>query len=200
MSAKGTAILLFGNDVRPEARAAYERWHAGHHVPQRLTVPGLLGAIRFRLAGPGGPEYLTFYRLAQAEILEGPAYRALIETPDAETLAMRPNLLAPRRLVMQAGPVPAIPEGFAMLVEQAPADRPFPQARRVAEMVIEGPLVTAQRNHPIMGGEGLPAGQLRLVFAPAERLAEWNTPEGATRLGGLYQPLERFGIEAGSLR
>ncbi|PPD15535.1 MAG: hypothetical protein CTY25_06105 [Methylobacterium sp.] len=200
MDEHGSAVLLFGNDVREGARAAYERWHSGHHVPQRLTVRGILGAIRFRHAGAGGPEFLTFYRLAKAEILEGPAYRALIETPDAGTLAMRPNLRAPRRLVMRAGPVPAIPEGFAMVVEQAPADRPFPRTRWRAAVVIDGPLVTAQRNHPIMGGAELPAGHLRLVFAPAERLSEWTTPAGATRLGGIYQSLDRFGVDVGSLR
>lgn len=39
-----------------------------------------------------------------------------------------------------------------------------------------------------------------LTFRQTERLSEWITPAGATRLGGIYQPLDRFGVDVGSLR
>lgn len=197
MHGAGTAILLFGNDVREEARAAYESWHAGHHVPQRLTVPGLLGAIRFRLSGQGSPEYLTLYRLSDIDVLESPEYRALIEHPDAETLAMRPNLAAPRRFVASVGRVPVIPEGFAMRAIEA--DQPFEAARDGQVIVIEGALMTGQRNHPIMGAAPLPSGFLQLSLAPAERLAAAPVAHGRP-IGGLYRPIDRFGLETKLLR
>ncbi len=192
MGETGTAILLFGNNVREEARAAYESWHSSHHVPQRLTVPGILGAIRFRLAGPGGPEYLTLYRLRDARVLDSPEYRALLEHPDPPTLAMRPNLLAPHRYVARTALVPALPDWFAMRAEHA--RWPFGTIEPPEQLMITGPLVADQRNHPIMGAEPLPEGYLRLRFSRAERL---EPPEDeASAIGGLYRSLDRFGFDA----
>lgn len=193
MDPAGTTILLFGNDVREEARAAYEHWHAGHHVPQRLTVPGLLGAIRFRLSGHGSPEYLTLYRLRDPDVLESPEYGALINQPDAQTLAMRPNLIAPRRFVARVGTVPALPEGFAMRAVES--QQPLQAASDGELIVITGQLVADQRNHPIMGAAPLPSGYLQLRLGPVERLESDSLPEGKV-IGGLYLPIDRFGREA----
>lgn len=193
MGELGTAILLFGNDVNEEARAAYEHWHSRHHVPQRLTVPGILGAIRFRLAGRGSPEYLTLYRLRDVSVLESPRYRALLDHPDPPTREMRPKLAQPRRFVASVGSVPLIPAGFLM---QARQGRNVIEARAAKDQVtMEGPLVGDQRNHPIMGAEPLPEGYLQLRFA---RPGEFSEREDAALLpiGGLYSPIDRFGLDA----
>lgn len=190
---RGGAILLFGNDVASHKRADYEHWHAGHHVPQRLGVPGILGAIRFRSAGVLTPGYLTFYRLASVDVLESPEYRALIEQPDAETLAMRPHILRPQRFVARTESIRTIPTGFWLVVETSPTSFPWP-AR--APCAIEGSLVDNQRNHPIMGDSKLPRGMIRLSFAPVEYL-ETNLPEGRPgQLGNNFRPLDRFGFDA----
>ena len=55
-SVRASAFLVFANDVVPEQRAAYERWHGGHHVPQRLAVPGILRATRYQAVGGGSPD------------------------------------------------------------------------------------------------------------------------------------------------
>lgn len=189
----GGAFLLFGNDVSPQMRASYEDWHAGHHVPQRLEVPGILGAIRFRSAGISTPNYLTFYRLTSADVLESRAYRALIERPDAETLAMRPHILRPLRFVAQPERMPPVPAGSWMVVETCPTSFLWP-AR--APATIEGRLVDDQRNHPIMGAAKLPRGMIRLGFAPVEFL-EANLPEGRPgQVGNYFRPLDRFGVDA----
>ena len=197
MHSAGTAILLFGNDVQNAARAAYERWHSGHHVPQRLTVPGLLGAIRFRLSGHGSPEYLTLYRLRNPDVLDSPEYHALIDHPDAQTLAMRPNLTAPRRFIAKTDHVPAIPEGFAM--RAAESQQPLKAAPDGDFIMIEGKLIVDQRNHPIMGAEPLPSGFLQLCFGPVERLEGHHLPKGKV-IGGLYLPIDRFGLETQYIR
>lgn len=194
MRGSGTAILLFGNNVLEPARAVYERWHAGHHVPQRLTVPGILGAIRFRLSGQGSPEYLTLYRLRDADVLESAEYRALVEFPDEPTLAMRPNLYAPRRYVAQVGLVPAIPEGWSMRAFEG--DHLQPDTRDQDLVVIEGDMLAGQRNHPIMGTIPLPSGRLRLCFGPAEWLQGMGPGRGKP-IGGVYQPIDRFGSDRG---
>ena len=92
---KSSAFLVFANDVDPAQRGAYERWHGGHHVPQRFTVPGILRATRYQAVGGGSPDYLTVYDLADIAVLSSPEYRRLAEQPDAVTLAMRPFLRNP---------------------------------------------------------------------------------------------------------
>jgi hypothetical protein len=190
---QGAAILLFGNDVAPQKIAEYEHWHAVHHVPQRLEVEGILGAIRFRSAGNHTPKYLTLYRLASVDVLESAEYRALVERPDAETLAMRPHTLRPQRFVAEVGAVPPIPHGAWMLLERSLS--PFVEPAS-APLSIEGRLVDQQRNHPIMGDAKLPIGMIRLGFASRDFFKE-HLPEG---LPGwpehCFYPLDRFGMDA----
>jgi hypothetical protein len=189
----GKAFLLFGNDIAPSMRDAYERWHAEHHVPQRLTVPGILGAIRFRGVGAGRPEYFTLYRLSAAQILESPSYRALIDEPDETTRAMRPHFRAPVRFVARTDPMPLIPAGHWMRVETGDLCPPPAEA---ACLSISGRLVGDQRNHPIMKEQNLPQGSIRLSFAPREKLAARPPCQGHDDLEGLYRPLDRFGLDA----
>jgi hypothetical protein len=75
------------------------------------------------------------------------------------------------------------------------SDTGFPPAGSGA-LAIHGRLVASQRNHPIMGSEPLPKGFIRLSLAPSERLRNTAIAPGAKAIGGLYQPLDRFGEDA----
>lgn len=190
---QGTAILLFGNDVAPHKIAEYEHWHAAHHVPQRLEIEGILGAIRFRSAGSHTPNYLTLYRLTSVDVLESAEYRALVEQPDAETLAMRPHIIRPQRFVAEVGTVPPIPRGAWMMVETSAT--PFVQPAG-APVSIEGRLVDQQRNHPIMGDARLPCGTIRLGFAPRDHFEAHRTEGLPGRAKPCFHPLDRFGYDS----
>lgn len=191
----GRAFLLFGNDIAPLMRDAYERWHAEHHVPQRLTVPGILGAIRFRAEEAGRPEYFTLYRLSAAQILESPPYHALIDEPDETTRAMRPHFRAPMRFVARTDPIPHIPVGYWMRVETGELN---PKPAEAGWLGISGRLVSDQRNHPIMKEQPLPQGSIRLSFAPRVELAARPPCCGHGGFEKLYRPLDRFGLDARS--
>jgi hypothetical protein len=79
--------------VDPAHEAEYNAWHADEHVPERLTVPGMLWASRWRRASPGaGPRYLTLYGLRDAAVLEEPAYQRLLAQPTPASQRMRPLL------------------------------------------------------------------------------------------------------------
>ncbi len=181
------AFLLFGNDVDPDRRAAYEAWHAGHHVPQRLTVPGILGAIRYRGEGDGAPEYLTFYRLANAAVLASAAYRGLVDEPDEVTLAMRPAFRRPVRLVAEVRALPAVPRGFAMT-----AHTHAPSGLAPGAVVVTGTLA-AVPEHPLSVGQARREGSLTLVFRPpgAPMAKDHESP-----LPGFFSELDRFGFDA----
>ncbi|MEJ8850061.1 hypothetical protein [Variovorax rhizosphaerae] len=87
------AVLALWNDVAPELDAEYNAWHADEHVPERLTVPGMLWGRRYRRLGAGiAPRYLTIYGMRDARVVESDAYRALLSDPTPMSARMRPHL------------------------------------------------------------------------------------------------------------
>ncbi|RZM01333.1 MAG: hypothetical protein EOP73_13440 [Variovorax sp.] len=93
------AVLALWNDVAPEMRDDYEDWHANEHVPERLTVPGMLWGRRYLRTGtdPGEgegtvPRYLTLYGMRDAAVLESEPYRLLLARPTPASARMRPHL------------------------------------------------------------------------------------------------------------
>lgn len=87
------AVLALWNDVTPEVDADYNAWHADEHVPERLTVPGMLWGRRYRRLGDGASSrYLTIYGMREAQVLESEAYRRLLSRPTPTSARMRPHL------------------------------------------------------------------------------------------------------------
>jgi hypothetical protein len=88
-----TALLALWNDVDDALDAAYNVWHAKEHVPERLTVPGILWALRYeRSNGSSMPRFLTLYGLRNAQVLESAEYQRLLDHPTPASRAMRPAL------------------------------------------------------------------------------------------------------------
>jgi len=87
------AVLALWNDVTPDVDAEYNAWHAGEHVPERLTVPGMLWGRRYqRACNSLAPRYLTLYGMRDAQVLESDAYRLLLSRPTPTSAHMRPHL------------------------------------------------------------------------------------------------------------
>ena len=87
------ALLALWNDVDPALDALYNEWHGVEHVPERLTVPGILWARRYgRIAPLALPRYLTLYGLRDAAVLDGDAYQRLLREPTPMSRRMRPAL------------------------------------------------------------------------------------------------------------
>ena len=92
MSSTG-AVLALWNDVAPELDAEYNEWHANEHVPERLTVPGMLWGRRYQRSGDSvAPRYLTIYGMRDARVVESEAYRLLLSQPTPMSARMRPHL------------------------------------------------------------------------------------------------------------
>lgn len=166
---RSSAFLVFANDVVPEQCEAYERWHGGHHVPQRLTVPGILRATRYQAVGGGSPDYLTVYDLADIAVLDSAEYRRLAEQPDAVTQAMRPYLRNPLRLACRSLAGADCPHGgFLTMLRMLPA-----RATRAADWMAAkkhaairlGRTAPDAGGHPIMGQAAMLEEAVALVFA-----------------------------------
>lgn len=168
---RSSAFLVFANDVDPAQREAYERWHGGHHVPQRFTVPGILRATRYQAVGGGSPDYLTVYDLADIAVLDSPEYRGLAERPDAATKAMRPHLRNPLRLACHALAGADCPHGdFLVMLRIADAST----ARAAEWLAAEKPTTVRlgrtapdAGGHPIMGHVAVAEEAVALIFADA---------------------------------
>lgn len=133
------ALLALWNDVDPAVEAAYEDWHAREHVPERLTVPGFLWALRYARDGAGAlPRYLTLYGLRDARVLESPAYQRLLQQPTPASRAMRPALRRLTRWVCRLELQEGIERFEQLVLRTVPADAApagLPPGRPAARLV-----------------------------------------------------------------
>lgn len=91
MTLPGTAFLALWND-RAASRGDYEAWHTREHLPERLSIPGILAAQRY-VDGEGPlPDYFTLYPLADLDVLHSPEYLAVVDRPTAWSQSMRPTM------------------------------------------------------------------------------------------------------------
>ena len=91
MSLKGTAFLALWNDIAAARDAEYNLWHTREHVPERLTVPGILTGKRYVDREAISHRYFTLYELDSLAVLSSPAYTRLVDNPTPWSRAMRPS-------------------------------------------------------------------------------------------------------------
>jgi hypothetical protein len=86
-AAKG-GLLLVQIDVRPEDEAELGRWYEEEHIPERLAVPGILSATRYRsIEHPG--RYLGVYETADPRLPISDEYLSHAMTPWTRRMAER---------------------------------------------------------------------------------------------------------------
>src|SRR3569623_670723 len=91
MTLPGTAFLALWNE-RAATRDDYDVWHTREHVPERLTVPGILAGQRYTDGDGPLPSYFTLYPLRDLGVLGSQPYRAVVEQPTPWSLSMRPAM------------------------------------------------------------------------------------------------------------
>lgn len=123
---EGEGLLALWNGVEEARRREYEAWHTREHVPERLSVPGMIGARRYVRIEGALPDYLTLYAMRDMAVLDAPAYRRLLENPTPWSRTMRPSFrgfmrLACRRLMTRGGGLGGVLAAI-VLDEHAPFD------------------------------------------------------------------------------
>jgi hypothetical protein len=91
MAILGTAFLALFNDFDPARDAEYNEWHSREHVPQRLSVPGILRARRYVDRGDARFPYFTLYEMESAATMQSEPYLHLLDHPTAWSARMRPG-------------------------------------------------------------------------------------------------------------
>ena len=82
----GRAAVVIFNDVTPEGREEFYRWHDREHIPERLAVPGFRRGRRLGCRGHS-PEWLTLYEADDLAVLTSPAYLAQLNAPTPATVS-----------------------------------------------------------------------------------------------------------------
>jgi hypothetical protein len=91
MDLTGEGVLALWNGIEARRGYEYNAWHTREHVPERLSVPGMCSARRYkRIDGPL-PEYLTLYAVEDTSVFSSTAYQSLLANPTDWTRSMRPS-------------------------------------------------------------------------------------------------------------
>jgi hypothetical protein len=77
--AKPLGLLLAMMEPPSSLEAEFQDWYDSEHFPERERTEGFLTARRF-VCLDGWPRYLALYDLADAQVLDGPAYAAIART------------------------------------------------------------------------------------------------------------------------
>jgi hypothetical protein len=85
MPLAGKGMLLTSMDIDPSDEAEFNRWYDREHLLERVAIEGFVEARRY-VAIPGSahqaaPKYLCLYSTATFDVLDSPAYRAVLTNP-----------------------------------------------------------------------------------------------------------------------
>ena len=80
MPIAGKGMLLTSMDIDPSDEAEFNRWYDREHLEERVAIDGFLEARRY-VAHEGSPKYLCLYSTGRFEVLDSPAYRAVLANP-----------------------------------------------------------------------------------------------------------------------
>lgn len=86
------AFLALWNDVEQSRDTDYNRWHTEEHVPERVSIPGILAGRRYVADRAAAHRYFTLYDLDGLATLATGPYLAVAEQPTDWSRAMRPDL------------------------------------------------------------------------------------------------------------
>ena len=89
---KGDGLLLVYSDVAPEHDDEYNRWYNEEHIPERLSIPGVLDAARYE-AVQGGPKYLACYELDSHEAWYSDGWQKWLKDPTEWSRRMSPSVI-----------------------------------------------------------------------------------------------------------
>lgn len=89
---KGKGLLMVYTDVSEEHEAEFNRWYNEEHIPERLSIPGVLNAARYT-AVRGGPKYLACYELTEPDAWHTDAWQRYLKNPTEWSKRMSPSVI-----------------------------------------------------------------------------------------------------------
>ena len=90
---KGRGLLMVYCDVPQDLEDEFNRWYDQEHIPERLSIPGVLSAARYVALG-GGPKCLACYELNGPEAWHAPEWQHWLNNPTEWSQRMSPSVVA----------------------------------------------------------------------------------------------------------
>ena len=90
---KGRGLLMVYCDVPPDVEEEFNEWYNQEHIPERLSIPGVLNAARYE-ALQGGPKYLACYELDTHQAWHSPEWQHWLNNPTEWSNRMSPSAVA----------------------------------------------------------------------------------------------------------
>ena len=94
MATRGKGIFLLYVDIPAEHEDEFNKWYQEEHIPELLSVPGVLDAARY-IAVKGGPKHLAAYELESVDVMQTHAFKNRPRTPWGERVA--PSVIGQNR-------------------------------------------------------------------------------------------------------
>ena len=91
-ASKGRGLLMVFVDVPDNVEEEFNRWYDQEHIPERLSIPGVLSAARYT-ALRGGPRYLACYELSEPEAWYSEAWQHHLNSPTDWSKRMSPSVV-----------------------------------------------------------------------------------------------------------
>jgi hypothetical protein len=93
----GEALMVVFMEPVAGTEEEFNRWYNEHHLPERVSAPGINSGRRYELCDGEGTKYLAIYELDDESVLHGEAYLALrdvtkpmnFESPKIQRLVYR---------------------------------------------------------------------------------------------------------------
>lgn len=92
MNSSGDGFLIVLSDVKSADERDYLSWLTTEHAQERLGIPGFIAVRIFRRSIPGGHRYFIWYRLANSDVVDSPAYLDRLNHPTPWSRRIMPIL------------------------------------------------------------------------------------------------------------
>jgi hypothetical protein len=89
---KGRGLLMVYVDVPAAVEDEFNRWYNEEHIPERLSIPGVLNAARY-VAVRGGPKHLACYELSEPEAYFTDTWQHFLNHPTEWSKRMSPTVV-----------------------------------------------------------------------------------------------------------
>jgi len=115
----GSGLLAVWTDIPAAMEEEFNAWYDTEHVPERLSVPGILSAERY-VAVEGQPKYLALYECTDERVLQSEAYLKILKPGTPWTRRVTPHFINSSRCVyrqlLSLGNPPAQPAKAVLTV------------------------------------------------------------------------------------
>ena len=107
---KGTGLLLVWADIPADKEDDFNRGYNEEHIPELLSVPGVLNAARYE-AVKSGPKHLACYELENPAVVDSDAFKNRPETEWGTRVS--PSVIGFNNVYLMIRPAELTPEARA---------------------------------------------------------------------------------------